>query len=150
MSAEIGTGSFSRIAAITLAALLPSKACWPVSISYSTSPNAKMSVRSSGRLPVDLLRGHVPRRAQDRPSLGQRRVTLFRPRPGRKALGQAEVEHLHPALRQQDVRGLQVAVDDAVAVRVLERVGDLAGQAQHVATGSGPRSAFPSTYSITR
>ena len=31
--AEIGTGSRSRIAAITLAALLPSKACWPVSIS---------------------------------------------------------------------------------------------------------------------
>ncbi len=32
-SAEIGTGSLSRIAAITLAALLASKACWPVSIS---------------------------------------------------------------------------------------------------------------------
>ncbi len=31
--AEIGAGSRSRIAAITLAALLPSKACWPVSIS---------------------------------------------------------------------------------------------------------------------
>ena len=86
-----------------------------------------------GRLAVDLLRGHVPRRAQDRPVLGERRLA-FRPgRERRPAPGQTEVQHLHPGLRHQDVRGLEVAVDDAVAVRVLERIRDLAGEEQRSA-----------------
>ena len=45
------------------------------------------------------------------------------PAPG---LGEAEVEHLHLAVRRElDVGGLQVAVDDALLVRLLERLGDL-------------------------
>ena len=44
---EIGGGSRSRIAAITLAWLRPSKAFSPVAISCSTAPKAKMSVRAS-------------------------------------------------------------------------------------------------------
>ena len=40
--------------------------------------------------------------------------------------GDAEVGDLHPALRRDEhVSGLHVAVDDAVAVRELERVGDV-------------------------
>ena len=47
-------------------------------------------------------------------------------------LGQAEVEHLDEggvvaARDEEDVLGLEVAVDDAVRVRGRERVGDLRG-----------------------
>ena len=41
-------------------------------------------------------------------------------------LGEAEVEDLHLAVRRDlHVGGLQVAVDDALLVRLLERLGDL-------------------------
>ena len=41
-------------------------------------------------------------------------------------LGEAEVEHFHGSVRRDlDVRGLQVAVNDAFVVRDFERVGDL-------------------------
>ena len=46
-SCSIGVGVLARIAAITVEADLPSKARRPVSISYSTQPNAKMSARPS-------------------------------------------------------------------------------------------------------
>ncbi len=45
--------------------------------------------------------------------------------------GEAEVEHLHRAVRAHlDVRGLQVAVDDPLLVRGLERLRDLPGDGQ--------------------
>ena len=45
---------------------------------------------------------------------------------GRVGLGQAEVQHLHLAVgRDLHVRGLQVAMDDAVLVGLLERLRDL-------------------------
>jgi len=47
LSDAIEGGSVSRILAITLAELLPSNAFRPVAISYTTAPNAKMSVRAS-------------------------------------------------------------------------------------------------------
>src|SRR5215471_925753 len=47
---DIGGGAVSSIFAIRLAWLLPSKAFFPVAISYSTAPNAKMSVRASASL----------------------------------------------------------------------------------------------------
>ena len=44
-----------------------------------------------------------------------------------KHLRQAEVEHLHGAVRRDlDVRRLQIAVDDALLVRRFERLRDLA------------------------
>ncbi len=47
----MGGGSFSRIDAITLIWLFPSKARFPVAISYSTAPRAKMSDRTSASFP---------------------------------------------------------------------------------------------------
>src|SRR5215471_5480237 len=46
-----GRGSFSRMAEATLSWLFPSKARWPVSISYKTAPSEKMSLRPSTSLP---------------------------------------------------------------------------------------------------
>ena len=63
------------------------------------------------RLPLGLLRRHVLRRAGDRPGLGQAGV-VGRP-------GQPEVGHLDPldAVLQQDVRRLDVPVDQPLGVR---------------------------------
>ena len=44
---------------------------------------------------------------------------------GAAQLREAEVEQLGAALRQHDVRGLQIAMRDPRAVRLVERVGDL-------------------------
>ena len=47
-------------------------------------------------------------------------------------LGQAEVENLHlPRLGDEDVRRLDVAMDDALRVRGAERFGDLHRQVEH-------------------
>src|SRR6476660_4887571 len=48
---RIGGGSLSRIEAATLNWLLPSKARFPVTISYSTAPSEKMSLRPSTSFP---------------------------------------------------------------------------------------------------
>ena len=67
-----------------------------------------------------LVRCSSGRRGRDIRHLGPRRG------PGLLHLGQAEVEHLRLlALGDEDVRGLDVAVDDAALVRGVERVGDL-------------------------
>ena len=78
--------------------------------------------------PRHLLRGHVRDRPQNRPFAGRERargreaplgVTL----PRREQLGEAEVEHLHPALSgHHDVGGLEVAVDDAALVCRAQRL----------------------------
>ena len=70
-------------------------------------------------------------------------------------LRQAEVEHLHDAVRSQlDVGRLQVAVDDPLLVGGFERLGDLRAIGSASSTGIGPcamRSASvgPSTSSMT-
>ncbi len=46
--------------------------------------------------------------------------------------GEAEVEELHARLRQHDVRGLEVPVDDPAAVRRVERPGDLRAVTQRL------------------
>ena len=71
-------------------------------------------------------------------------------------LRQPEVEQLGAALRQHDVAGLQIPVDDACAVRLVERVGNLRSQSSAPrSSGSAPRSSrsasvSPSRYSMTR
>ena len=68
-----------------------------------------------------LLGRHVVRRAETESGLRH-------PATGRRAHRErdAEVHDHRPAVMQQDVLGLDVAVDHAVAVRVVERVGDFA------------------------
>ena len=47
------------------------------------------------------------------------------PSGARRFFGEPEVEQLHAGLGQHDVAGLQVAMDDAVAMRGVERGRDL-------------------------
>ena len=85
--------------------------------------------------PARLLGGHVARGPQDHSRLGARLRQCRRLRQIRRrargrvpriGLGQAEVEHLDLAVRRHlHVGGLQIAVDDALLVRGLERLGDL-------------------------
>ena len=74
---------------------------------------------------------------------------------GSATLRQAEVEELRSRLRQHDVAGLEVAMDDARAVRLVERVGDLRADPQRLVERQGPfssrsASVSPSRCSITR
>ncbi len=79
-----------------------------------------------------LLRRHVQRRAGDAAKGGEQAL-LGQPHPA-GGLGQAEVDHLgHRAVvvrLDQDVGGLQVAVDDPLLVRVLHGPTDLLEQRQ--------------------
>jgi hypothetical protein len=73
-----------------------------------------------------------------------------------KCLGQAEIEDFDLTLRRDlDVGGFEIAMDDTLRVRRIERVGNLSGQPQRLAHGTGPRamtsaSVSPSTSSSTR
>ena len=84
-------------------------------------------------VPVGLLRGHVGQRPDDVAGARQRRVA--------RQVGDAEVGQLRRraggarAVGDDHVLGLDVAVDDAAAVRVLERVGEREADPQHVAVG---------------
>ena len=50
---------------------------------------------------------------------------------GLQRLGQAEIQHLDRTVSSElDVRGFEIAVDDAVLVCRLERFGDLPGNRQ--------------------
>ncbi len=73
-----------------------------------------------------LLGAHVGRRADE---LVQLRIDRRVGQPALGRLGDAEINHLghrHAIVqRDQDVRGLDVAVDDALLVRVLDGVADL-------------------------
>ena len=73
---------------------------------------------------------------------GRRRFRLRRRRVGGE-LGQAEVEHLHLAAPgDEDVRGLDVAVKDALAVRRVQRIGNLRADVEQGAEVERP-SAQP-------
>ena len=132
---EIAGGSSRRIAPMSEAWLVPEKAFLPVAISYSRAPNEKMSLRASASLPSSCsgaMYWNVPRTVPRSVSgwlacisVASRETPDETSRPRRLELRQAEVEELHPRLRQHDVAGLQVPVHDPLPVRLVERVGDL-------------------------
>ena len=119
-----------------------------------------MSLARVGLLPAQQLGRHVGERARDQArsrspatcGFGQL-LQAF----GRHAACDPEVEHLRPPVRRDDdVRAFQIAMDDTVAVRVRQRVGNLNSVPhdgfgwQAVARVSQlAESCCPSTYSIT-
>ena len=91
------------------------------------------------RVAEDLLRRHVARSAHDQ--AGPREVALQREgsaRVARKRSSQAEVQELRPAGRQEDVRGLHVAVDHSLRVQRVERREHLPSQTHGLGQGQGP------------
>ena len=108
----------------------PSKARRLVSISYTIAPNAKMSLRASTSWPSTCsgamywsVPAMVPSSVSgcSRVGVGRRGVH----RATRPQLRQTEVQQLGAGLREDDVAGLQVAVDDAGGVRSRERLANL-------------------------
>ena len=89
------------------------------------------------RIAEGLLGRHIQHRAHGGARVGQDAgVLAFRPGYGARRLGrhrrQTEVEQLRVAARRdEDVRRLHVAMDDAGAVRGAERVGDLHAHADN-------------------
>ena len=77
-----------------------------------------------------LLRTHVVRRPHGHAGLGELVASGLADRPG-----DPEVRHQRVALLDQDVLRLDVAVDDAVGMGVVQRVGDLAGDLNGVGKG---------------
>ena len=80
--------------------------------------------------PLGLFRRHIGGRPKDHTRLGladRYGGRLVRRRHGSSAdLGQSEVEHLHQAIRTNlDVSRLEIPMDDAFFVRVIQRVRDL-------------------------
>jgi hypothetical protein len=100
-------------------------------------------------LAARLFRAHVGRSAENRPESRRRRTgDGRRHREARsrgfrlECLGQPEVEHFHRAVwTYLDIGGLEIAMNDALLVRGLERLGDLACDrqclVQREAGGSG-------------
>ena len=90
-----------------------------------------------GIFALELLGCHVVQRAENRPRrrcrwrrLSDRRRRLRHGDSRRLELRESEIEQLHPALRQHHVRGLQIPMDDARAMRLIERAGDLNGDTE--------------------
>ena len=89
------------------------------------------------RVPAGLLRGHVGRGPHDGAALREVRL-------GVGGLRQAEVGDLGDAVRvDQDVRRLDVAVDDAVLVGVVDRLADLPHEGEDLLDGDAGREGRP-------
>ena len=124
----------------------------PVVSSYRITPREKTSDRSSTVFAFRLFRRHVVRRADDEPRLRAERRAVSSGRPVEE-LGQAEVEHLHVAIRpHHDVFRLDVTVGDPARVRGGQCARDLNRDARRprgpvgrrgraVAAASRPRRA---------
>ena len=76
------------------------------------------------RLAAHLLRRHVVRRPDDGAGLGEAGRAVGAEAAGDRP-GQAEVEQLHAVRRQEQVRRLQVAMDEPARVQRVEGVEDL-------------------------
>ena len=68
---------------------------------------------------------------------------------------QAEVEQLRPGLGEHDVAGFQIAMGDAFAMRLVQRIGNLDGVLQYLldrqrAFLQSLRERLAFEYSITR
>ena len=106
-------------------------------------------------MPADLLGRHVGHGALHHTRSGELRPPVRATAPTlAKALGQAEVEHLHvPAGRQHDVRRLEVAMHDLRGVGGFQGFGDFHTHAKDVPDGIGAvsircRSVSPRTCSM--
>ena len=107
----------------------------PVAISYSTTPNENRSVRAStssaAPVPATCTRRsprHSPDSSSPRASV---RPPSARHRHPSAGFGQPEVENLGVAAAgDEQIRRLDVAVDDPGGVRRLERIGDLDRECQ--------------------
>ena len=147
---RVQSGSARTTAASVSVTSSPANARVPVSISNSTrrTPRCRRACRRPCRAPARApcrppCRGSCPSascaRRRERRRVRQRARRRAR-RAGRvHRLREAEVEHLHRAVGADlDVRGLQIAMDDALLVRGLERLGDLlARSAARRRAGSG-------------
>ncbi len=129
------TGSRRTAASVSLT-VSPWKSPLPVSISKSTTPNAQTSALLSTGFPracSGAMYAAVPRitpaAVARAVSVGECEISGDDPFLVLERLREAEVEELDPSLvGDDDVRGLEVAVDDPPLVRRLERLGDLAGE----------------------
>ena len=88
----------------------------------------------------ELLGRHVAGRAEEVGLRRERRDLGADERPARNGLGQAEVQHLHDVLAaahlcQEQVRRLDVAMDDACLVRLGERIASLEDVAERLLDG---------------
>ena len=97
-----------------------------------------VGARVDRALPHRLLGGHVLRCAEREAGL---RHALAAGRLHRE--GDAEVGNQRVAALQQDILGLDIAVDHAAPVCVRQRVGDLAGDAQRFGYGEQPVAHEP-------
>ena len=139
---------------------LPLERLRPVSISYSTAPNAKMSVRASASRPSSCsgaMYWKVPRivPCAVSPAASSAGSSRRRRHDGVRRFREAEVEQLRAGLRQHDVAGLQIAMDDARAMRLVERPAISIANFSAWSSGSAPlsrrsASVSPSRYSMTR
>ena len=138
----VQSGSCPRMAARQSVTVSPSNALRPVSISYSTQPNAQMSVRLSTGEPAGLLRAHVGGRPDNHPFLRRVDRRQLRQIAGRvlaDGLGQSEIQHLDgAAVGRLDVGWLQIPMNDALRVRRLECFGCLARDRQRVVQRQRP------------
>jgi hypothetical protein len=135
-----GGGSRSRIAAISDACERPSNAPAPGEQFVEHAAERPDVAARVGLAALELLGRHVLERAEQR-ALGGEPCRRLRERRERRArapargghrAGESEVHELRARAGEHDVRGLQVAMDHARAMRAVERVGDLGAELQRL------------------